>query len=85
MKSKTSNVIQHLDDSPATTKRLINSMASHKTLKWRFTAATLVVFVVLHFIAIGSGIPETIDGWRVEVGPPGNEFYDPSAPRPGGL
>ena len=43
----------------------------------------LVVFVlVLYGAALcAGGIAEKIGRWRVEVGPAGNDFYDPSAPQ----
>ncbi len=46
-----------------------------------FSAISLLLFL---FAACQGetrmGIPERIGGWRVEVGPPGNEFYQAPAP-----
>ena len=44
----------------------------------------LAAFALVLYMAAGAfcavGIPDRIGGWRVEVGPAGNEFYDSSAP-----
>jgi len=51
-------------------------------LKRRLIVVLLALCVALPAFS-GSGIPERIGPWRVEVGPPGNEFYEvPKAKAP---
>jgi 3',5'-cyclic AMP phosphodiesterase CpdA len=41
----------------------------------RFPSLPLIVVLASFAVACGGAIPERIGGWRVEVSPPGNEFY----------
>jgi predicted phosphodiesterase len=75
------NITLHRHRSSAVDKGLISSISSGEVSKWRFIAAALALCFVLHTVSAGSVIPDTADGWRVEVGPAGNDFYDSSAPQ----
>ena len=44
-----------------------------------FSPLSLIGALALSTFACDGGIPRHIEGWRVEVGPPGNEFYQEPA------
>jgi len=49
-------------------------------LNWRIRWLWAVAFPALSVFSCSSGIPQRVDGWRVEVGPPGNEFHQAPPP-----
>jgi len=44
-------------------------------MKRSISPSSVIPVLALLAVACNSGIPNRVDGWRVEVGPPGNEFY----------
>jgi hypothetical protein len=44
-------------------------------MTWRSSSLPLILVLAVFAVACGEVIPDRIDGWRVEVGPPGNELH----------